>query len=119
MKNKEEILAEKMRLMPSSIETYKNDNSYRVVVNECLAAMQDYSDQQNEAIIDRCQNAEILLRAERNAKSQWISISERLPEIGEEFDCWSNFGFRITNVTYSLETVGFTHWMPLPKDPKI
>lgn len=55
MKSKEEILAEKMRLMPSSIDRYKNDNSYRVGVNECLAAMQKYADQQTSTLYTRAQ----------------------------------------------------------------
>lgn len=42
-------------------------------------AMEDYSDQQNEVLIERCERAEILLEAERNAKSQWIPVETPPP----------------------------------------
>ena len=59
---------------------------------------------------------------------KWISVKERLPEVGEDVlaylgkgifeTCWAlKDGFWETRDSY-LDTDAVTHWMPLPKPPK-
>lgn len=60
--------------------------------------------------------------------SQWISIKDRLPEIGEYvigygrkggmFICKREHGFRAEGKIYGSTVYrGFIYWMPLPEPP--
>ena len=61
--------------------------------------------------------------------SEWISVEERLPEIGQsvlvartgkgvrmEFRC--SWGDWVCDDEYNMPLSPVTHWMPLPKHPK-
>lgn len=62
--------------------------------------------------------------------SEWISVKDELPPIGERFDAWTSRGDRLADhgafvgswdddFRRDVMTVrGITHWMPLPAPPK-
>ena len=57
-------------------------------------------------------------------KSEWISVEERLPEIGQSVLVYSSKYYPVVEcrdlVTYMRmgNYSGVTHWMPLPEPPK-
>lgn len=59
-----------------------------------------------------------------NAKSEWISVEERLPDQDGKYLAYTRKGFTVLSYYYALEGgFGFehwdvTHWMPLPEAPK-
>ena len=64
------------------------------------------------------------LYAER-AKSEWISVDERLPENGTKCLVYTNRGEWLDKIEITHYNEGFyikycvvTHWMPLPEPPK-
>lgn len=68
--------------------------------------------------------------------NEWISVEERLPEMGKDVLCYCEFGISkgmtVAGRFYANETVirwmsfetedntkyRITHWMPLPEPPK-
>lgn len=67
-------------------------------------------------------------------KTKWISVEERTPEFGEEFNCVQDLadgGETVSSITEfdaiknifcypgtDCQQSGITHWMPLPEPPK-
>ncbi len=60
---------------------------------------------------------------------EWISVEDRLPEIGVEVIVCDNYGDVYTDCLTKMNTawakhsryiidLHYTHWMPLPKPPK-
>jgi Protein of unknown function (DUF551)/Restriction alleviation protein Lar len=57
--------------------------------------------------------------------SQWISVSEKLPEIGKKIIvfngsthfCWLNNLDQFVCCYDNLEVININHWMPLPTPP--
>ena len=81
------------------------------------------------------ENIELKKEIERlKAEREWISVEDRLPEFGEEYNCvqvLDDVGNPVTSITeyYAIEKIfcypgtdieqkGITHWMPLPEPPK-
>ena len=68
------------------------------------------------------------LKERRAADDKWISVKDRLPEIGQFVDIYNSWEGRVPVVRYEGEgdwssqymnwTGRATHWMPLPKPPK-
>lgn len=70
------------------------------------------------------ENIELKKEIERlKAESGWVSVKDRLPEIGQWIDIWesetdSYRSHRVTNVIYKRSRKNtFSYWMPLPKNP--
>ena len=73
-------------------------------------------------------NAVIVPGTNVGCKSEWISVDERLPETeGKYLVCTSNGNIGVENfINYygtgkhlCFDTWAVTHWMPLPKAPKM
>ena len=87
-----------------------------------------------DAIENLCRESVVLSLkrvAEQNNRSRWISVKERLPDVGEEVLCACRAGivevlkyFNGINGPWYKDSrhvymSGFvTHWMPLPAPPK-
>lgn len=59
----------------------------------------------------------------KEMKPKWISVSERLPMIGEKAICFGKNGYMIGTYgefgwMFPCYFGGVTHWMPLPKAPE-
>ena len=54
------------------------------------------------------------------AAQQWISVKDRLPEIGKEILWYHEPGgeFSVGLLHHNVEQPFFTHWQPLPEPPK-
>lgn len=58
---------------------------------------------------------------------EWISVKDRLPENDNMVIIWGGIGFYMNANWYTLTGTSFprkiewevTHWMPLPKPPKV
>ena len=52
--------------------------------------------------------------------AKWISVKERLPEVGKEILWYHEPGgeFSVGLLHHEIEQPFFTHWMPLPEAPK-
>lgn len=53
-------------------------------------------------------------------QQQWISVKDRLPEVGKEILWYHEPGgeFSVGLLHHEVEQPFFTHWMPLPAPPK-
>lgn len=57
---------------------------------------------------------------------QWISVKDRLPEIGQQILIYDKYGIELGSLYDTDSFCGnsrynekVTHWMPLPQSPKI
>lgn len=74
---------------------------------------------------------QIVAEHEAQQQTQWISVEDEVPEIGQSFDAWNIRGERFPDhgayVGHGWDKQGikenmlihsFTHWMPLPTPPE-
>lgn len=86
---------------------FQQDSFDSELKHACIAAMEEYANQ-----------------------SKWISVKDRLPEIGQPYDAWLATNTRVAdcgpyigpwNEDFRRECMlikGITHWRPIPEGPK-
>ena len=94
---------------------------------DLLDDLQDIIDEESDNYLNTRRTALLMAKAyltEHFAEPRWTSVTERLPERGQEIIVFSGgylkpqvFAYQFWSAEY-YSWQGITHWMPMPKKPK-
>ena len=108
--------------------------AYKKTFNPCDECRYSYSKHNQDVGVCKICEFQALLDADVSPKSEWISVTERLPDEANDYIValrYSSGAYFSTKRSYSKERgwygvspdhyyreTAVTHWMPLPEPPK-